>query len=1052
MLHRVPRSIRPLRRSLPQSLQQSFHRALQLASAAALITATPLALAAQGPTGGKKPLTVTDYAKWRNIEGASISGDAGWVAYGLRFANTLAADGKPVLKLRNLRTGQDVEIAHASQAQFSPDSRWVAYLVEPPPPARGGARPGDSTATTPAGAATPPAAAPPVTPPGANPPGTPPVSMPPATPPVPPAITPPGTTPAPATQPGTQPPAGAPGARAVQQPRRYELRELATGRTLTFQDVQGAVFSPTSKHVMFRRRPATGGAAGAQGTGGGGGAPGGPGGGGAGAAAGGNAPRGTDVLVHSLETGRTHFLGSVGDIAFNKSGALLAYTVDATVRDGNGLFVLDLPSGRTDILDNDSLRYTRLTWNDRGTGMAVIKGREVERMRERDNRLLVVPDVATRTAVVLDASKAAGFPKGFMVSDRAPLAISDDGARVFFGIIGQSAAPDTGRRRSTDSIADVDVWRTQDERVQSLQMNTADADRNRTLRQAFDIGAARYITLSDSGMRDLELPINGPWAVGRDGRAYISDYKQPAYDFYRVDTRTGQRTPMFKAQLSGGNSFTPDGRYYLFWKDRKWSAYDMASGATRVLGGGTAPDFSDMEEDHVVARPAYGIAGFTIDSSAVVVQNRFDLWVLPLDGSKARNLTNGAGARDRVVYRYVRVGPIDSTVKRGARVAREIDLAQPITLSMFGEFTKKSGFARLANGELKTLVFGDASYSTPARATNADTYLFTRQTFAEYPDLQVAGADFADPKKLSNANPQQAEYMWGRRVLFDYTTRRGDKLQGILALPDDYVQGQKRPMLVTFYEKNSGTMHRYAMPSFLTGMGGMPVEALSRGYITMLPDVFFHTGSSHTDMLDAVEAATRKVIALGYADPKKIGVHGHSYGGEGAAFIATKSKLFAAVGMGAGVTDLFTDFSQSWGWTYQVTGGSGQNAHGYYMTGQGRWGFSPWDKPDVYRSESALVNAPNVSMPVLIMHGTADPTVSFTEGMNFYSALRYLKKDAYMLAYPNEGHGLRGLANRKDLTIRYFQFFDHFLKGAPAPNWMTSGVPYTVKDLIKEPK
>jgi hypothetical protein len=72
--------------------------------------------------------------------------------------------------------------------------------------------------------------------------------------------------------------------------------------------------------------------------------------------------------------------------------------------------------------------------------------------------------------------------------------------------------------------------------------------------------------------------------------------------------------------------------------------------------------------------------------------------------------------------------------------------------------------------------------------------------------------------------------------------------------------------------------------------------------------------------------------------------------------------------------------------------------------------------------------------------------VSFTEGMNFYNALRFNGKEAVMLAYPGEGHGLRGLANRRDLTGRYFEYFDHFLRGAPAPAWMTQGVPYLVKD------
>jgi dipeptidyl aminopeptidase/acylaminoacyl peptidase len=84
------------------------------------------------------------------------------------------------------------------------------------------------------------------------------------------------------------------------------------------------------------------------------------------------------------------------------------------------------------------------------------------------------------------------------------------------------------------------------------------------------------------------------------------------------------------------------------------------------------------------------------------------------------------------------------------------------------------------------------------------------------------------------------------------------------------------------------------------------------------------------------------------------------------------------------------------------------------------------------------------------MHGTADPTVSFNNGMAFYNALRFNNKNAVLLAYANEGHSLRGLANRKDLTVRYFQFFDHYLKDAPAPKWMTEGVPFLDKDANRD--
>lgn len=949
-------------------------------------------LPAQGAPSSKKVLGVEDYAKWRTINNAVLSADGKWVAYTLSFSNTLPNDAKPVLHVRNVASGQEVEVPFGGQPTFSPDARWIAYLIEPPPPTpRAGGRGNANGGSADTAAAKPP------------------------------------------------------------EVRRLELRELSSNKVQSWQEMANATFSPTSSHLLMRRRPAAAPAAG------GAAAPAAAPGGGRGGAP--EAVRTTDVLLHDLASGRTQFLGSVGDAAFNRKGDLLGYTVDATVRDGNGLFVVELANGRTTVLDNDSLRYSRLSWHDRNNAVAVLKGREVDKMRERDNRLLVFSDVGAavsggpREPATLVPARTTTFPKGFMISDRAPLSWSDDGSRVFFGLIPQSPLPDTARRRSTDSVPDVDVWRTQDERIQSQQMIQAEQDRNRTFRQAFEVSSSKFIPLADSSMRELEVATTGEWAVGRDPRAYISDYKRPAADFYRVSTVTGVRTLMFKGQLTGQhvNGISPDGRYFLYWKDSKWQAYDFASGTSRTLGA-TAVSFADMEEDHPGPRPPYGVTGYSADGNSVIVEHRFDLWALPLDGTSApRNLTLGAGTRDKIRYNLVRTAPVDSSVRRGARALREIDLTKPLTFTTFGEYTKKAGFSRLADGKMTTLVFDDAAYSVPVRAANSDQFLFTRQTFQEFPDIVVSGMEFTDRKRLSDANPQQAEYKWGRRVLFDYVTRRGDKLQGMLALPEDYKTGEKRPMLVNFYEKNSQNLNRYTAPSFLTGMGSLPIEAVSRGYITMVADVQFHTGSSHSDMLDAVEAATKKVIEMGYADPKKIGLHGHSYGGEGAAFIGTRSRLFAAVGMGAGVTDLYTDFSQSWGWSYQVSGGSGANGNDYYLYGQGRWGFSPWERPDVFHFESALTHVPEATQPFLIMHGTADPTVSFSEGMNFYNALRYNGKEATMLAYPGEGHGLRGLANRRDLTTRYFQFFDHFLKGSSAPSWMTDGVPFIVKQLPKEP-
>jgi dipeptidyl aminopeptidase/acylaminoacyl peptidase len=971
-----------------------------------VLLAAPAVLTAQvkqqaDPTA-KKALTVDDYTKWKSINSSSISGDGKWVTYVVALTNTLPADAKPVMHLLRLDTNQDIEVPNASNSAFSSDSRWIAYQVDPQTAGGRGGRGGRG---------------------------------------------------------GGAPGAQTPNANTPAQQRRVELRNLETGAIQSWQDIQSFSFASNASTLVLRRRGPAGLNAGGAGRGG---APGGA----APAATAETGPRGGDVILYDLAAGRSQLLGQVGEIAFNKSGDLLAYTVDAMPRDGNGLFVFDLKSGRINPIENDAKVYNRLTWNDAGTAVAVLKGTDVDKMREKDNSLVVYPDIRAAIssnaarAAKLEPAKVSDFPKGFVVSDRAALDWSGDGKRVFFGIKEQVAAPDTARRKSTDEVADVDVWNTKDDRIQSVQMTRADADRNFTYREAFDVGSARFVRLADSSMRDVQISQDGRWAVGSDARAYVSDYKRPAADIYRVNTSTGERTLIAKGQLTGQNilGISPDGNQFVFWKDNKFQAYNLDNASTKTLGGASNVSFVDVEYDHPGPRPSYGINGFTTDGKGFVANHRYDLYYVPFDGSAPVSITKGVGTKNEIRYRVVQIEPDTAAPaatpgfggRGGGFRAQKIDITKPMTVSTYGEWTKKSGYAELSPaGQLKDIVYEDAAFSTPTRAARADVYLFTRQTFTEYPDLRVSmSADFKNSKKISDVNPQQADFLWGHRQLIDFKDKDGHRLQALLTFPDDFKPGEKRPMLVNFYEKNSQNLNRYSAPSFITGMGSMPIQATSDGYLTLVPDVYYHTGMSHSDQLNAVEAAVRKVIAMGVVDPKKIGINGHSYGGEGAAFIGTRSRLFAAIGMGAGVTDLYQDFSQNWGWAYQVPGGSGANGNDYYLYGQGRWGFSPWEKPEVYMYESALTHVPEVTAPFLIMHGTADPTVAFQNGLGFYNALRYNGKNAVLLAYPGEGHGLRGLANRKDLTVRYFEFFDHYLKGSPAPKWLSDGVPYLKKNDV----
>ncbi len=600
-------------------------------------------------------------------------------------------------------------------------------------------------------------------------------------------------------------------------PRRVELRNLATGETKAWEDVQSFSFSPNSSHLMLRRRAAAASAGAQQ----------------------------ADVILHDLANRRDYPLGSVGELAFDKKGDLVAYTVDAAVRDGNGLFILEPSAGRVTPMDNDAKIYSHLTWNEDGTSLAVLKGVDVDRKRERDNVLMVYPDVQGNigkgdfSVSKLDPATAAGFPAGWVVSDRTALSWTGDGKRLLIGIKEQVAVPDTARRGA--DVANVDVWRTTDDRIQSVQMQTADADQNFTYRAAFEIATSRFIKLADSTLKNVTVTQDGRWAIGTDTRAYVSDYQPARADIYRVDVATGQRTLMFKGRLVGNQVFgaSPDGRYYLYWEDNQFQVYDLDSAKTRTLTKGVPVSFVDTKFDHPGPKPAFGVAGYTADKKSVILKHEYDLWLVSLDGSApARNLTNGVGTKNEIRFAYVRVAsdseaaaPAGGGGRGGGAGARDrgIDLSKPVLLSAYGEWTKKAGFYELRDGQLKELVFEDASFSTPTRRQGTSALACSaRQTFAEFPDLQLSGLDFKDAKKITNANPQQAEYAWGHRVLFDFKLKDGTRLQGTLGLPDDYKPGEKRPMMVNFYEKTSQDLHKYLAPTYLSSMGSLLLmEAVS---------------------------------------------------------------------------------------------------------------------------------------------------------------------------------------------------------------------------------
>jgi len=732
---------------------------------------------------------------------------------------------------------------------------------------------------------------------------------------------------------------------------------------------------------------------------------------------------GTDLVLRNLTNGVDEVIGNVWEFEFNDPGSLLAYTIDAAGKSGNGLYLYDLESGVRQVLDSDTLEYAQLTWNEEGTALAVLKGWTPDSLTERQNSLIAFTNVARNPRRIdVNAADIENFPDGYVISEREDLSFSDDLARVFFGIKEQE---EEFEEDEDNPVANVDIFHWNDERIQTVQAVQAEWDRDFTYAAVFNIPNGRFVQLSDSTMRWFNLTRDGNWGIGSNDRPYISDWREDQADYYRVNTSTGERTLIIEAQRRT-LGISPDSKHFLYWKDGQIWDYAIEEDRSINLTESAPVSFVNEQYDYPDTKPPYGVAGWIEDGSAVVLNHRYDLWLQPLDGSAATVLTDGYGDENSVRLRYQRLDPDD----------RFFDLSEPIVLSGYGDLSKRYGYFVLENGNLREGLWDDMRIVNLRKAKDADRVIFTKETFQIFPDYYASDMRLRDHEQITDAIPWQSEYKWGRNILIEYENKNGVPLQGVLSIPDSYQPGDRYPMLVDFYEKNSQNLYRYPRAIFRdTPMFG---KYVSNGYLVLLPDVHFNTGTTHEDMLDCVEAATRRVIELGYADPERIGLHGHSFSGGGASFIATRSNMFAAIVAGAAPINLAGEFNI-------LFHGSGQNNHSYDIYGQGRYGVDPFSNFELYRAQSPITWVETMDTPLLYLHGTADGSVEYLQGMEFYNALRFLGKPIIFASYPDAGHHLRKLENQKDFMTRMEQFYDHYLKGAPAPDWMVHGVPYLQK-------
>jgi len=523
-------------------------------------------------------------------------------------------------------------------------------------------------------------------------------------------------------------------------------------------------------------------------------------------------------------------------------------------------------------------------------------------------------------------------------------------------------------------------------------------------------------------------------------------------DMYLISTIDGSGKLLKKnlsSPLDGTYGFSPRGKF-IIWYDRRaghWFTYNTSLGISKNITKKIPYHLANNYAEEAGFPTDEGLAGWLENDSSVLIYDNYDIWQVDPNGVKTPvNVTHGYGRKNNIRLRCL---------DNGYNISGLYSISDTLLLSAFNEVTKYHGFLKVGLNEKHSMIkypmfsmilYGEWGRQTPAyssdtyfqfalKAKRTNTYIFKPTLDTLFPNLVVTN-DFVHFKPLTHLAPQNA-YNWYTNELVHWKLPDGDTEEGILFKPEDFDPNKKYPLIIYIYEKFSDALNVFIKPDLASGVLNIPWY-VSNGYLVFVPDIHYKPGFPGESAYRTVVSAAAYLRKFSWVAPLKLGLQGHSFGGWETNYIVTRTHLFAAAASSAGLSDLVSESGQLAGETgYQFI----------YETGQMRIGSTLWERPELYIENSPIFKADRVTTPLLVNHNTMDIGVHFSQGEEWFTALRRLGKKAWMLQYTDEGHNIESEKNELDYSIRLSQFFDHYLKNAPPPKWMTTGVNGIDNDL-----
>ena len=744
---------------------------------------------------------------------------------------------------------------------------------------------------------------------------------------------------------------------------------------------------------------------------------------------------GSDLVMRDLSSAKEKTFSNISQYLIHpKAMGVVMYQVKTKQKESQ-ILLASIADTNTKVLTKQVYTATNFIWDEEGKQLAYLVEKDSADKALQKNYYLAYYTPSLETAISIFDKSNKTIPTNYTIGGDRKMKFSKSGNKLEFGV--QPILPTKDTSLPDFDRVSVDIWHYNDPIIQPAQLKALESTLKSTELVFLNTQNKNTIYLGKIKDRDLMTTAEGDGAIvyATIDSSYLLASQWQGFslkDIYAIATNDGQRKLIQKEWKGNLMSASYDGNALLYYDEpqKKYFAYNATTGKTIQIAKDIKTSLFDEENDLPDDPNAYGIAKWMDNNQEVLMYDRYDIWLVDVNGIKAsKKLTNGR--MNKIISRFIETDAERKTLAKNAILLikgySEVDKSELIST------------LNLADGAFNLINQVPMHFTTIVGASHSNDIAVMQEDEVKSPNLYLytLAATKQNPTSIATINTQQANYNWMSAQIVKWKAYTGKMAEGVLYLPENFDAKKKYPMIVYFYERSNQTLHNYLAPAPTPSRLNIPFFA-SRGYIVFVPDIWYTRGYPGQSAYDYILSGTRAMIQKGFVDSTKVGLQGQSWGGYQIAYLITKTNLYAAAWAGAPVVNMTSAYSG-------IRWGPGISRQFQYEKSQTRLGASLWERPDLYIKNSPLFSLPNIKTPLVIMSNDADDAVPWYQGIEMYSDMKRLNKKVWLLVYNNEAHNLVERKNRKDIQIREQQFFDTYLKGAPMPEWLSKGVPAVMK-------